>query len=260
MKILCIGGDKRMIYAADQLSAERIFMGNYPEPSGKFDVIVLPMPLTRDKASILSPLAGTSVTFNIILQYAEKNARIFSGGNCEILEKLCRENGFELTDYLSSEPLALKNAVLTAEAAASILSQNGKKAVFGSKILITGYGRIARILAKYLSTFGGIVTAAARNPSQRTLAEIDGLKAVDISEISGKYDYAVNTVPAHILSNDFFEEFDGTYMELATLDGKYEKALCEKNGIKYISANGLPGKHFPKTAGKFIAEEILRLM
>ena len=259
MKILCIGGDARMLYAADYLSAERLFMGNFPEPAGKFEAVALPVPLTKDGESINAPLAKTSVTFNIILQYAEKNARIFAGGSCEKLEKLCRESGFELVNYFASEGFTLKNAALTAEAAASILSQNGDGALLGAKALITGYGRIARFLGKYLKTLGAEVTIAARNPAARAGAELCGYRAVDISEIGGNFDYCANTVPAHILPEDFFGSI-GAYMELATLDGAREKLLCGENGAKYIAAGGLPGKYFPKTAGKFIAEEINRLI
>ena len=259
MKILCIGGDARMLYAADYLSAERLFMGNFPEPAGKFEAIVLPVPLTKDGAGINAPLAKTSVTFNIILQYAEKNAHIFAGGSCEKLENLCRENGFELVNYFEIERLVLKNAALTAEAAVSILSQNGDGALLGAKVLITGYGRIARFLGKYLSVLGAEVTIAARNPAARAAAELCGFRAVDISEIDGNYEYCANTVPAHILPEDFFGSISG-YMELATLDGSREKQLCAENGIKYIAAGGLPGKYYPKTAGKFIAEEINRLI
>lgn len=255
MKILCIGGDKRMLYTADLLSAERLFMGNFPEPLGKFGGIVLPIPLTKDKLSINAPLSQTAVTFNIILQYAEKNAVIFAGGTCDVLEKLCRENGFELVNYFASERLALKNAALTAEAAACILSQNGDGAVLGTEILVTGYGRIARFLARYLKTLGGKVTVAARNPASRAAAELEGFSAVDINGISGSFDYCANTVPAHVLTEEFFGEI-GAYMELATLDGEREKRLCSENGKKYIAAGGLPGKFYPKTAGKFIAEEI----
>lgn len=259
MKILCIGGDRRMLYTADLLSAERLFMGNFPEPAGKFGGIVLPVPLTKDKMSINAPLAQTSVTFNIILQYAEKNAVIFAGGSCDNLEALCRENNLELVNYFASERLALKNAALTAEAAACILSQNGDGALLGAEILVTGYGRIAGYLAKYLKTLGGKVTVAARNPAARAAAELEGYSTVDINGISGSFDYCANTVPEHVLPEEFFSDI-GAYMELATLDGEREKLLCDKNGKKYIAAGGLPGKHFPKTAGKFIAEEIRQLI
>lgn len=259
MKILCIGGDARMLYTADFLSAERLFMGNFPEPAGKFDGIVLPVPLSKDGESINAPLSNTSVTFSIILQYAEKNAVVFAGGTCEKLEMLCRENNFSLVNYFASERLALKNAALTAEAAACLLSQNGDEALLGAKILVTGYGRIAKFLAKYLKTFGGEVTIAARNPAVRAAAELEGYSAVDINGVSGSFDYCANTVPAHVLPDTFFGK-TGTYMELATLDGEREKRLCSENGKKYIAAGGLPGKHFPKTAGKFIAEEITQLI
>lgn len=256
MRILCIGGDRRMAYAADYLNAQRLFLGDYPEPSGKFDAIVLPLPLTKDGESISSPLSGTSVTFNIILQYAQQNALIFAGGTCASLEKICDEHNFPLINYFAGEPLQLKNAALTAEAAAAILSQNGDGALLGADILITGYGRIARFLAKYLKTLGSRITIAARNPASRAAALLDGFSAVDINEMNSGFDYAVNTAPAHIFEEDFFERFGGAFMELATLDGEREKLLCGKNGAKYISAKGLPGKHFPKTAGKFIAQEV----
>ena len=259
MKILCIGGDKRMLYAADFLSAERLFMGNFPEIQGKFGGIVLPMPLSKDKLSINAPLSQTAVTFNIILQYAEKSAVIFAGGTCDALEKLCRENNLSLVNYFASERLALKNAALTAEAAVCLLSQNGDEALLGAEILVTGYGRIARFLARYLKTLGGKVTIAARNPAARAAAELEGFCAVDIHEISGGFDYCANTVPAHVLPEEFFSDI-GAYMELATLDGEREKKLCSGNGKKYISAGGLPGKFYPKTAGKFIAEEITQLI
>ena len=61
------------------------------------------------------------------------------------------------------------------------------------------------------------------------------------------------------MHEEFFGSING-YMELATLDGAREKRLCGENGAKYIAAGGLPGKYFPKTAGKFIAEEINRLI
>ena len=61
------------------------------------------------------------------------------------------------------------------------------------------------------------------------------------------------------MPEEFFSDI-GAYVELATLDGEREKQLCDKNGVKYIAAGGLPGKHFPKTAGKFIAEEIRQLI
>lgn len=259
MNILCIGGDERMLYVADLLSAERLFMGDFPEPSGKFGGIVLPVPLTKDKMSINAPLAKTSVTFNIILQYAEKNAAVFAGGTCDNLETLCRENSLELVNYFASERLALKNAALTAEAAACILSRSGDGAVLGAEILVTGYGRIAKYLARYLKTLGGKVTVAARNPAVRAAAELEGFSAVDINGISGSFDYCANTVPAHVVPENFFSDC-AVYMELATLDCEREKQICEKYGKKYIAAGGLPGKYFPKTAGKFIAEEIRQLI
>lgn len=262
MKYLFIGGDKRMRYAARLLSADRLFMGNYPEPSGKYPAVVLPVPLPKSAESIPAPLEDTAVSFDVILQYAENGAVIFAGGACEKLKSFCAEKGFLFADYFACESLTLKNAALTAQAAVVILSQSGERAVLGSRALITGYGRIAKYLARYLRELGAGVCAAARSPAQRAAARLDGFDAVEpdcLDEKAGQLDCVFNTAPAHIFGEKFFDEFNGVYIELATLDGEREKALCESRGIKYIRAGGLPGKHFPETAGKFIAEEILLL-
>lgn len=266
--ILVMGGDERMIHAARELSADTLFLGginNSDQKSDKkYNTIVLPMPLSRDGESVACPLEKTSFSFSEIIGHAAENAKIFAGGKTDKLTELCRENGFALESYSESETLLLKNAKLTAEAAVMLFIQHSPGALFGSTVLITGYGRIARFMARELSAFGCEITIAARKPEARILAELDGLRAVEtgeIPEVIGKCDYIANTVPSELFKEQEFSKIKewAVFEELATIPAQsadQTRALCEKYGGKYVFAGGLPGKFSPEAAGKFIAEEI----
>lgn len=262
MKILFIGGDKRMNYAAERLGEEyevEIFGEN---TRGKFGAVVLPLPLTKKDGEIFAPLCDKPLEFGIITQYADDNAVIFAGGECSALTEICAENGYTPINYFAEEPLTLKNAALTAEAACSILAQSTDSALLGSRSLITGYGRISGMLAKRLAANGSSVTIAARRAEQRTAAELDGFSAVDISEIGGvlgETDLIANTVPHPLFTAEHFSAMKrgAVFIELATLPGQPSKPLAENSDIRYIYAPGLPGKYSPAAAGAAIAETIM---
>ena len=265
MRVLFIGGDKRMSYAAEHLAKpldiERLGLGDSPAPNGKFDVIVLPLPLTKNGSEIFAPLSEKPLPFEVVADYAEENAVIFAGGECAALTRLCEDLSYKLVNYFASEALTLKNAALTAEAACALLSQSTDGALLGSSVLITGYGRIARFLADRLKAFGCDVTVAARREEQRVTARLDGFAAIPTDEIISvleKFDHIANTVPSALFSEREFSKMKETcvFMELASLPEEPTRSLASDHDIKYIFASGLPGKYSPKAAGEYIADEI----
>lgn len=265
MRILFIGGDMRMNYAADCLSdsfeTARLGLGDYPAVKGKFGAVVLPCPLCKNGCNIFAPLSREPLGFPEILKYAEPNAIILAGGENAELSRICGENSLKLENYFSHEALTLKNAALTAEAALAILSQSTEGALLESEVLITGYGRIARYLAARLKAMGCRVTIAARREDARAAARLDGFYAVSFSEavsIIGIYDYIVNTVPSALFTDvEFSAAKKGcVYEELATLAEEPIKTCAEHCGLKYIYSPGLPGKYSPQKAGEYIALEI----
>lgn len=269
MRILFIGGDKRMDYAAEKLSAQytavRTRSDQCPLPEEKFGAIVLPLPLTKNGLEIFAPLSDKPVGFDIITGYADKNAAVFAGGECPALTGLCAENGYKLVNYFAEESLTLKNAALTAEAACALLSQSTDGALLGSSALITGYGRISRLLAYRLRANGSLVTIAARRPEQRTAAELDGFSAIHtelIGDTVSRFDFVANTVPHALFAEKDFSGMkrSAVFIELATLPGQPSKPLAENSGIQYIYAPGLPGKHSPRAAGEAIAETISAML
>lgn len=269
MRILFIGGDKRMNYAADRLSAEhtveRLGLGTSDAPDGKFGAVVLPLPLTKNGADIAAPLSDKPLPFKIISEFADKNTIFFAGGECSALTQLCAENGFTLVNYFAEESLTLKNAALTAEAACALLSQSTDGALLGSRTLITGYGRISRMLAHRLTANGSSVTVAARRAEQRVLAELDGFAAVhtgQIGEVMQRFDFIANTVPYELFTAADFKRAKrgAVFIELASLPAQPSKPLAESAEVQYIYAPGLPGKYSPSAAGEAIADTVTDIL
>lgn len=261
MRILFIGGDKRMRYAAQSLSKEHetAAFGFDKNARGVFDAIVLPLPLTKDGATLFSPNEADPPTFDklfdIIRDFADERTIILAGGEHSALTELCRRLGCRFVNYFANEKLTLQNAALTAEAAVSLLVESSEGALLGSEVLITGSGRIAVFLAERLRAFGASVTLAARSSEKRELLRLGGYSAAPIEGLCvSKFDYIVNTIPALVFGEDAFSQMgNAVYTELATLPRSPYEDFANKYNIRYIYAGGLPGKYSPKAAGEFIA-------
>ena len=265
--ILFIGGDRRMTFAAELISRSGSVSALgldvcFDEPAGKYGSIVLPVPFSRDGININAPFSGKPLPLELITEYADEGAHVFSGGASPRLMELCETHGLELTDYMSIEELTLKNALLTAEGAISLLISGCDGALFDSTAVVIGYGRIARYLARLLKAFRCRVTVAARSSVQREMAMLDGLCTLptDLAVLAAAgADYVINTVPAGILPAECFGRMrpGAVYMELATRSETPEKEWAESAGVKYIPAGGLPGRFSPRTAGEAIARAVI---
>lgn len=267
-----IGGDSRMLYAAERLGRAHLCgfqkltpcTGLYNDGE-LFDYAVLPPQKSPDGMNIPCPLSDILIPYTALESVLKENGIVFTGYVCGALEKVCADRGFKIVNYLENEELALRNAVLTAEGALPVIINELPFSVFGTEMLITGYGRIAGILAKYLKTMGAKVTVACRKPEARVRAELQGCKTVDITR-KGEFQAAVsaspviiNTVPEKIFGEEEITAMKNMtlYTELASADG-IEGSVPDK--IRVITARGLPGKVSPVTAGEIIADAITAVL
>ena len=171
--------------------------------------------------------------------------------------------GYHLeADYLKSyrkidlqkDPFFLaRNAAITAECALQAAAPYLTTAFRETPTLILGWGRIGKCLACLLQKIGTPVTIAARNESARTMASALGHRTVDFSGIGqevARHRLLFNTVPQGIVLQ---KPSPGCVkIDLASLPGL--------EGEDVIPARGLPGKYAPESAGKLIAESIIRLI
>ncbi len=167
-------------------------------------------------------------------------------------------------DYTKNENFALKNAYLTAEGAIASACELSDKSLINACVLITGYGRIGKVLHRILSMYTNDITVCARNKNSRTLAEYNGAKTVDFNNLveNNSYSFIFNTV-AHPVFNDrelsAINE-DTLMLDLASFPGGVDKHIANLKKINFVVARGLPAKYSPDTAGKIVAQTINEML
>lgn len=225
------------------------------------DCVLLPLPCERDGA-LNAPLSGVKSALPPLLRAAAPGTPVFAGRPPEPLRAECRRRGLPLTDYLRREDFALRNAFLTAEGTLALLLE-GDNALRDSRVLIGGFGRIGRALAGMLVPLGVGVTAAARDPAERALAELMGCRALRFSELAaaGPWDAVVSTVPAPVFGHGEIAAFgQARLIELASPPYGFDPAAAEALGRRVEYHGGLPGKCAPEAAAKALRDTIYSVL
>ncbi len=224
------------------------------------DAIVLPLPLTRDNITVNAPLSNEIYYLSDIIKL--KPQFIFGGIIKGDFKEQLKKAGIKHYDYYDSEYLTVKNAVLTAEAALSIAISETDSSIYGSKSVVIGYGRIGKQLSKYLKTLGSKVIATSRNEGTLATIEAEGLvplKTDNCFETCLDADYIFNTVPFPVFNSSFFEKClpNLMFLDLASNSG-IDLSKAKLRNLKCGIYGGLPGKYSSKTAGIYVAEEIIK--
>ena len=167
-------------------------------------------------------------------------------------------------DYTKNEAFAIKNAYLTAEAAIAEAIRNSDFSLVNAPILITGYGRIAKALHRYLSAFSSNITICARNAEQRALAQQNGAKVISFENLFKCYEYSFifNTVPHPVFTVRELVRIstDAVLIDLASFPGGVDKHFAKHFNINLIEARGLPAKFSAKTAGEIVADTVIMMI
>ena len=270
-EILILGSDKRLQYVAAALEkiytiqiCRSYYENFFSDKNKKYKAIVLGIPCSTDGENINMPLSDKKLPFNELCGFVEKNGIITGGMIPTQLYDICKDRGIACEDYYKNEAVILKNAVPSAEGALALGINMTAETIHNSKVLVMGYGRIATLLAKYLKMLGAEVTVAARKEEKRVSAQINGCKPVEFDElcnIIGNFSLIYNTVPAIVVDENTAAKIKKTavYIELASKPG-IDTALCDRLGINFVNAQGLPAKTAPKTAGEIIADSIKQIL
>lgn len=262
-KVSVIGGDRRYRWAAEELCRRGFSVEVFGVPALENTaenlmealkgaaLVLLPMaPLLDGKLSV----AGESVDAIMLPELMEPGGVLVAGRLPENLEAWLSGQGLICFEYLEQERYLLQNARVTAEGALGLLIGEMDRTIRGSRILITGWGRIGKYLAEMLREMGAEVTVAVRRENQKNKLEVLGYRTERIGEYHGKYHAVVNTVPATIFEEKQLRNVmdEGcVLLELASMPGGFPAALPVTDG------RGLPGKTAPRTAGRQLAELVV---
>ena len=248
-----VGGDARQAAAARALARAGYSVGG-PEMIAVADYILLPLPLDAAR----TPLAE--------LLRAARPGTLALGGMLSVEAKaIAAEAGVELVDYFAREELTIRNAIPTAEGCIGILMKERSRTLWGSSILLTGFGPVGQALGPRLAALGADVTIAARRPAQRALAESLGLRSVPLAALAGvapAFDTVVNTIPAVVFTEPVLAALrpGSLIVDLASRPGGTDFAAARRLGLTALHALSLPAACAPETAGEFVAQTVCEIL
>jgi len=285
MKISVIGGDLRIVKLVQMLSedgfdiktfalekAENISKlknvkqcDNLKDVMEEADIIVGPIPLSSNKKDINTPFSNEEVSLEELINSIDKDKLFIAGSLSEEAVSLLESRKIKVIDLLKREELAVLNTISTAEGAIQIAMEETYKTIHGSKVLVVGFGRIGKILAKMLQGIGAKVYCEARKNSDLAWIKAYGYSSVHLSELSdkiGDFDIIINTVPALVIDKEKVDKIneDCVIIDLASNPGGVDKEAVKRRGLKLIWALSLPGKVAPITSAEFIKETIYNIL
>lgn len=279
-----VGGDLRIIKLANMLAADGNIVYAYGvekseelkdnaniiicdkliESVKKSNIIIGPIPFSSNGKDINSPFSDNQISIRELMHVINAKTLIAGSISPEVYG-LANDEYIEIIDIMKREELSVLNTISTAEGTIEIIIANTNKIVHGSKILILGFGRIGKVLARKLSGLSAQVTCAARKDEDLAWIKAYGYNETNIMLIKenlSEYDVIVNTVPHLILTEErlkYIKE-DCLLVDLASNPGGIDKRAAKDKKLKLIWALALPGKVAPVTTAEFIKETVYNIL
>ncbi|MDD4699587.1 MAG: dipicolinate synthase subunit DpsA [Oscillospiraceae bacterium] len=282
MQFAVIGGDNRQGFLVNLLTAKGYSVNTYglekfehlesSQFSGSLsgavsgaDVIILPLPITRNGVTINAPFAYSDIYLSDVIALFKKNQLILGGKVPEYMFEAAATHDIKLYDYLNREEMSVLNAIPTAEGAIEIAMRETDKTIFGSSCLCIGYGRIGKALSSRLHALGANVTSSARKFSDIAWITSNGMNSVRTDALENelnKFDLIFNTVPHLIMDSKNLDKCKSTavIIDLASAPGGVDYVYAHTKGLKALAALSLPGKVAPITAAEIMLGAIINMV
>ena len=281
MKYAVIGGDRRSAALAELLHADghrvRTFALERAALSPEIgresclqgcvygaDCVLLPCPAEMG-GCLAAPLSEESIPMPRLLEGLWPGQLLLGGRFSDETVTAALKGKLRTADLLRRPEVAVGNAALTAEGALCRLMEHSDRALWRSRVLVLGWGRIGSILTRRLQGLGALVSVAARGRRDRAMAEALGCRAFAYEELEhclGDMDFIVNTVPARVLTEGMLCLIrpDALLLELASPPGGFDRELARNIGLQVLSAPGLPGETAPRSAAELLKKAVYAAM
>lgn len=273
-----LGGDQRQLYLAQLLQQDGnpVYLWGFDRVAGvkqasleqavTADVVVLPLPVSQDGSTLYLPLSVSNIALEDLWPLLNSSSQLICGGNIRQSVLLgANKAGVTLTDYFSREEVQVGNAVPTAEGAIQAAMEATKHTIHGAQVLVIGYGRIGKVLARDLSGLGATVTVSARRFCDLAWIEAMGCRTMQTGKLAGHlkdFSLIFNTVPALVLTRPLLEELRRpcTVIDVASEPGGVDCSAAEELEVPVIWARALPGKAAPLTAAEVLRRAIYHIL
>lgn len=155
---------------------------------------------------------------------------------------------YKALDLLQDAVYVSENADITARCALRVLMSCLPCTLKNCPVLVIGWGRIGKCLARLLRENDAQVTVCARKEKDRAMLGALGYRTQEVPDAAG-FRVVINTAPAVILSHC---PAGIIKMELSSVMGL--------PGEDVLWARGLPAIYAPESSGKLITETVSRLL
>lgn len=227
------------------------------------NVILTPIPITKDKKTILSTSNEEDLTLVNLMEYLTKDHILYGGCLTKELIDHCQSLGITYCDFMGVEEITLFNTIATAEGTIVEAIKNSNINLHGSSCLILGYGRCAKTLAEKLKPLCGSITIAARSNLALASASTSSFNVLSLTELEdhiSEYQFIFNTIPAMILNKNLLEacQSDVVIIDIASNPGGVDFQAADTLGLNAQLCLGIPGKYAPKASADFLIEYLLK--
>ena len=235
-KILPVGDSAALGWAVASLKENGVVFAD--EPGLDVTHLLLPVPSFEGEGMIKG-----GIPLSPLLAQLPKEVCII-GGNLSGLSE-----SYRCIDLLKDPLYVSQNAAITAHCAIRLAMQKLPVTLERLPVVVIGWGRIGKCLARLLRALGADVTVCARKEADRAMLVALGYRALPLSWDHPEAALVFNTAPAAVAIN--FPK-DCLKIDLASVQGL--------SGEDVIWARGLPGKDAPKSSGQLIAETVIPIV
>lgn len=227
-------------------------------------IVLGPIPLTSDRKNLSMPFSNIKLP---IEEFAKKiaNKTLIAGNYPETMKKDLKDNNINFIDIAKREEFVVLNAIATAEGTIQIAMEETQRTIHGNKILVMGFGRIGKVLAKMLSGLGAEVYCEARRDDDLAWIKVYGYKPIHLMNLDNyldQFDIIINTIPFQVLDDEKLAlvRKDVVIIDLASNPGGVDIKAAKNRGLKLIWALSISGKVAPLTSAEYIVETLYHVL
>ena len=229
------------------------------------DIVIGPLPCSNDNEILNAPFHDGRIHISDLFRIMKENQLFIAGRISGGIMQMAQSYDIRPIDILEREEMAVLNAIPTAEGAIQIAMEELPITLNGSNVLVLGYGRLGKVLAKMLSGIGSEVYVATRKYSDIAWLKAYGIKPVymaDLNRYLAGMELIINTIPGRVLDHGKLQLIgqECLVIDLASKPGGVDFEKAKQIGIKVIWALSLPGKVAPVTAAGYMKETIYNIL
>lgn len=276
--IAVIGGDIRQIYMVKRLISchlsviayglsHPLIEGLASQGSSMADtiaaspVLVSAIPFSSDGCSIPALTSSSDMTIANFLSHIKSGQTVFAGMFSDCIKKELTQKNVAFYDFMTNDSVAIRNGIATAEGAIMKAIEMSSGNLHDSPVLVTGFGRCGKILAKKLQSLDCQVTVAARKSADRSLAEAFGCRSLPLGSLASSisdFCYIFNTVPVLLFDRTLLKRVspEASLIDIASRPGGFDFQAARELSLNLCHFLGIPGKVAPKASGDILVDFI----